>query len=246
VVKGKNMRVYFASDFHLKFTKKNIDTEQYNKIISFLDSIIGNADLLILNGDIFDLWFVWKTVIIKGYFPILKKMADLRENGCRIVFIAGNHDFWFRDFLTDFLDVEVYPDSFSETIDGMKIFVSHGDLFTTNDARYKIFRSLIRNNFFKKIFELFHPDFSLALGILLSRSSRDRKSHPELERKKEEGLTKFAKHKLQDYDLVVLGHSHAPKLIKYENGYHANAGDWVAHQSYLKMIDGKLELCEYS
>ena len=177
------MRVYFASDFHLKFTKKNIDTEQHKKIISFLDSLIGNSDLLILNGDIFDLWFVWKTVIIKGYFPILKKLADLRESGCRIVFIAGNHDFWFRDFLTNFLGVEIYPDSFSETIDDMKIFVSHGDLYTTNDFRYKIFRSLIRKKFFKKLFELFHPDFSLALGKLLSRSSRDRKSHPELERK---------------------------------------------------------------
>ncbi len=240
------MRVYFASDFHLKFTKKNVDTEQYTKIISFLDSLIGNADLLILNGDIFDLWFVWKTVIIKGYFPILKKMADLRESGCRIVFIAGNHDFWFKDFLTDFLDVEVSPDSFSETIDGMKIFVSHGDLYTTNDAHYKIFRSLIRNNFFRKLFELFHPNFSLAFGKLLSRSSRDRKSHPELERKKEEGLNEFARQKLKDYDLVVLGHSHSPKLIKYGNGYYANAGDWVAHHSYLKMIDGKLELCEYS
>ena len=142
--------------------------------------------------------------------------------------------------------MELYPENFSETIDGKKIFVSHGDLFTTNDTHYKIFRSLIRNNFLKKIFELFHPDFSLALGKLLSRSSRDRKSHPELERKKEEGLIKFAKQKLKDYDLVVLGHSHSPELIKFENGFYANAGDWVAHQSYLKMINGELELCEYS
>ena len=97
------MNVYIASDFHLKFAENLEDTKRREKVIVFLDSIKDDADLLILNGDIFDLWFVWKKFIIKGYFPLLIKLNQLRENGVRIVFIADNHDFWFNDFLTETL-----------------------------------------------------------------------------------------------------------------------------------------------
>ncbi|MDA3814674.1 MAG: UDP-2,3-diacylglucosamine diphosphatase, partial [Candidatus Cloacimonetes bacterium] len=61
------MNVYIASDFHLKFVENAEDKKRREKVLSFLDSIKDDADLLILNGDIFDLWFVWKKFIIKGY-----------------------------------------------------------------------------------------------------------------------------------------------------------------------------------
>ncbi len=171
------MIVYLISDCHLKFSDSSESRQQQNLIIDFLSSIEDNVDILILNGDIFDLWFSWKKVIIKQYFPILKKLADLSEKGCRIVFIAGNHDFWFRDFLTDYLNMEIYRDNFSETIDGIRVFISHGDLYTANDLRYKIFRRLVRCRLIMKIFSLIHPDLSLIIGKSMSRSSRYKKYH---------------------------------------------------------------------
>jgi UDP-2,3-diacylglucosamine hydrolase len=239
------MRVYIVSDFHLKFSDNPEDLEQRHRVITFLNNLIGKADLLILNGDIFDLWFVWKTVIVKSYFPILKKFADLRESGCRIVFIAGNHDFWFRDFLVNFIDIEVYKNNFTETIDGAKLFVSHGDLYTSNDMRYKIFRSIIRNKFVMKLFEMFHPDFALGLGKMLSRTSRKRKVPIKLSEKKERGMLEFAQKIFKDYDIVVMGHSHIPKIERFKDGIFANAGDWIKNNTYLKMIDGNIELCKY-
>ncbi|RLC45692.1 MAG: UDP-2,3-diacylglucosamine hydrolase [Candidatus Cloacimonadota bacterium] len=239
------MRVYFASDFHLKFIENQEDKERREKVISFLDSLVGNADLLVLNGDVFDLWFTWNTVMIKGYFPILKKLADISESGCRIVFTAGNHDFWFRDFLADYLDIELFEDSFSEVIDGKSIYVTHGDLYTKNDFRYKLFRSLVRNKIVMKIFGCMHPDFALNIGRSMSRSSRKRKVPHKLSKKREQGLIDFAKKKLNECDIVVMGHSHIPRLEKFDNGIYANAGDWVQNSSYLKMIDGKIELLNY-
>lgn len=239
------MRVYIASDFHLKFSENEEDMMRRKRILSFLDSLVGNSDLLVLNGDIFDIWFVWKTVMIKGYFPILKKLADLKENGCRIVFIAGNHDFWFRDFLSDELGCEIYPDTFSETIDGKKIFVSHGDRFTANDLRYQVFRKLIRNKFVMKIFEIIHPDIALNFGKLLSRSSRETKIPKAIRQRQESGLDRFAKQKLKEYDIVILSHSHTPKSTIYENGVYLNSGDWIVHNSYVKIFDGKVEICYY-
>ena len=238
------MRVIIASDFHLKFHENEEDRDRRKRVIKFLDSIIGKTDLLILNGDIFDLWFAWNNVIIKGYFHILKKLADIRESGCRIVFIAGNHDFWFRDFLTNFLDIEVYNNNFTDEIDGQKILVSHGDLYTSNDLRYKLFRSIIRNRFVMWIFEIMHPDFSLGIGKIMSRSSREKRTSTELMQAREKGLIEFAKKQFKHFDIVVMGHSHIPKLEKFENGIYANAGDWIKHNSYLAISDGEIKLIE--
>lgn len=236
------MRVIIASDFHLKFQENAEDRERRIRVLKFLDSLIGSTDLLILNGDIFDLWFAWNNVIIKGYFPILKKLADLRESGCRIVFIAGNHDFWFRDFLTGYLDIEVYKNNFIEEIDGKNILVSHGDLYTSNDLRYKIFRAIIRNRIVMWLFGILHPDFALNIGKTMSRSSRKRRVSENLMKTREKGLIEFARKQLTKFDIVIMGHSHLPKLQEFENGIYANAGDWIVNNSYLKLIDGNIEL----
>ena len=239
------MNVYIASDFHLKFVENAEDIERRKKVIAFLDSIKDDADLLILNGDIFDLWFVWKKFIIKGYFPLLFKLNQLREKGIRIVFIAGNHDFWFRNFLTGTLGIEVYENDFCETIDGVKTFVSHGDRYTTNDLHYQIFRKMIRNKFIMWIFGNLHPDFALSIGKNMSRSSRKQQVADDILNKREQGLIKFAKEKLNETDLVILGHSHLPKIERYENGIYANAGNWINNSSYLTMTNGKIELHNY-
>ena len=240
------MKVYIASDFHLKFVENAEDTERRERVLSFLDSIKDDADLLILNGDIFDLWFVWRKFIIKGYFPLLLKLSQLRENGIRIVFIAGNHDFWFKGFLTETLGIEVYKDDFFETIDGVKTFVSHGDRYTSNDLRYQIFRKMIRNKFIMWVFGNLHPDLALNIGKNMSRSSRNQQPTDETLNKREQGLIHFAKKKLNESDLVILGHSHIPKIARYENGIYANAGDWINNSSYLTMTNGKIELHNYN
>jgi len=239
------MKVYIASDFHLKFEENAEDTKRRERVLSFLDSIKDDADLLILNGDIFDLWFVWKKFIIKGYFPILHKLQQLREKGVRIVFIAGNHDFWFKDFLTETLGIEVYKDDFCKTIDGVNTFVSHGDRYTSNDLRYQIFRRMIRNKFIMWIFGNLHPDLALNIGKNMSRSSRKQQPTDETLNKRERGLIQFAKNKLNETDLVILGHSHIPKIENFKNGIYANAGDWIDNSSYLTMTNGKIELHNY-
>jgi len=239
------MKVYIASDFHLKFVENDEDKKRKQRVLNFLESIKNDADLLILNGDIFDLWFVWKKFIIKDYFSILGKLNQLRENGIRIVFLAGNHDFWFRGFLTETLGIEVYTEFFNETIDGVNTFVTHGDRYTSNDLRYQIFRRMIRNKFIMWIFGNLHPDLALNIGKNMSRSSGKMQVVDNKQNKREQGLIQFAKKKLNEVDLVIMGHSHIPKIERLENGIYANAGDWLHNNSYLTIIDGKIGLHKY-
>ncbi len=236
------MRITLISDLHLKFKETTEDKSRRKQVINFLESLKENTDILILNGDIFDLWVAWEKVIIKGYFPILKKLADLNEAGIRLIFIAGNHDFWFNNFLNNYLNFEIYDDFFFEKIDQKKIFVTHGDKYTSNDFRYKLFRTIIRNKFVKTIFKAIHPDLALSFGNLLSRSSRKRRDSSSTIKRKESGLINFAKQNLTKYDIIIMGHSHSPIIKNFNDKFYINSGDWINHNSYVTIINGKPEL----
>lgn len=237
------MKICAISDLHYKFSTSNPEDEQLNaRALAFLRTLPGHYDWLILNGDIFDLWYDWKYTIIKAYFPVLKILADIREKGCRIVYISGNHDFWFNDFFPTQLQVELYQDAFVLETDRKKIYFTHGDLHTTNDTKYKILRSVIRLPFTKKLFSIIHPNLALSLGKALSRSSRFRRISHQLQEKKKEGLEKYAAELLKDYDYVVMGHTHEPCLMPMGKGVYANSGDWLVNHSYVTIISGKLEL----
>ncbi|MCD4651397.1 MAG: UDP-2,3-diacylglucosamine diphosphatase [Candidatus Cloacimonetes bacterium] len=240
------MRLIVVSDFHLKYDENTEDHQRCEKVLSFLVSLIGCTDMLVLNGDIFDLWYTWKRVIIKDYFQVLRTLADIHDSGCRIVITAGNHDFWFRDFLEGEIGIEIYPDFLSEIIDRKKAFFAHGDVYTSSDTRYQIYRSLIRRRWVMKIFEFFHPDFSLKIGKQWSRSSRGHKRPSASQQRKEAGLNKKARELIESgYDMVFFGHSHQPHIESYMHGYYLNSGDWLQHNSYLEVIDGKPELKIY-
>lgn len=226
------MKVVVASDFHLKFDENNEDTIRKENVLTFLKTLKKNTDVLILNGDIFDLWLEWSSVIIKDYFPILKVLSDLSENNTRIILVSGNHDFWFHDFLTKYLKIEIFEDFFSETIDGKKYYVTHGDLHTVNDLRYHIYRKVIRSKIVKTIVSLLNPNITLRIGKKLSRSSRNREDSVELKNKKEKGLILTAEILSKDFDFIFMGHSHQPKLIQFNNSYYINTGDWLIHNSY--------------
>jgi UDP-2,3-diacylglucosamine hydrolase len=241
------MKSIIVSDAHIKFNETQEDAQRRSRFLSFLNSLKGNTDLLVLNGDIFDLWIEWKHVIIKEYFPLLTTLAELTSSGTRIVLTPGNHDFWFNGYLDSQIGIEVCRDSFIETIDGSRFFINHGDRYTKNDLRYQMFRTIIRNGFIKKIFTLFHPDFALDFGIKLSRSSRNRCIPARKRELMVKSLQKAALRllKANDYDYVIFSHSHIPIICDSQDGTYANTGDWVAHSSYILFSDGKLALKEY-
>jgi UDP-2,3-diacylglucosamine pyrophosphatase LpxH len=54
----------------------------------------------------------------------------------------------------------------------------------------------------------------------------------------EQMLENYAREKLQDVDVVILGHSHTPVFMKLPGDkYYINAGDWVDHFSYVVIDD---------
>ncbi len=236
------MKIIVISDTHIKFNENNEDRERRERVTSFLQNLPSDTDLLVLNGDIFDLWFDWNSVIIAGYYDFIHELKSVMNRGIRIVMLAGNHDFWFNGFL-ERLGIEIYPDYYI-TIDNQKqIYITHGDKHTSNDFRYFIFRNLLRNRITKLIFNLIHPELSLNIGKKLSRSSRDRQDSPEITKRKNQGLVDFAEKKIKEgYQIVIMGHAHNPQKNEIGQGYYLNSGDWIVHNSYIEIIAGQAQL----
>jgi len=66
------MKICVLSDIHFKYIQSSPDDKANARIVlSFLREAVGRYDLMVLNGDIFDLWYDWKYTIIKQYFPLL-------------------------------------------------------------------------------------------------------------------------------------------------------------------------------
>jgi UDP-2,3-diacylglucosamine hydrolase len=240
-------KAIFVSDAHIKFNESLEDKVRREKFLKFLQTLKNNTDLLLLNGDIFDLWISWKHVIIKEYFDLLKILRDLKENGTQIVMTPGNHDFWLDGYLSDQIGIEICKSDFCGTINGKKFYMDHGDRYTKNDIRYHIFRFLVRTRFIKKLAALLHPDLVLDLGILLSRSSRNRRIPEKRQRNMINSLEEAAQKILDstDYDFVIFSHSHVPKVIEFSSGTYANPGDWIVHSSYLEYSQGEIKIKEY-
>lgn len=242
------MRILAISDSHYKFAPHSAaDQANAQRLIGFLKAAKGKYELVALVGDIFDLWFDGRYTIVKQYFPVLKALADLHDSGARIIYISGNHDFWFGDFLSRYLGCEIYTDGVTITADGKQIRFEHGDIRTVNDLRYQLYRKVVRLSLVKNIFHLLHPDLALSIGSLFSRSSRQRKENPELRKAKTRGLENYAKSLIKKgkADIVVMGHSHLPQLKQFEKGYYANCGDWLQHFSYVEIDEGIPTLNEY-
>ncbi len=58
-------------------------------------------------------------------------------------------------------------------------------------------------------------------------------------------MEKAARKRLKDHDLVVFGHSHSPQLFNIDDGIYINSGDWLTHNTFLKITNGKAELLKY-
>jgi len=243
------MKIIALSDSHYKFHCTNRpDRENAAMFISFLNQCIGQYDLMVLSGDIFDFWLEGKFTIVKQYFPVLCALNAIKESGTQIIYVSGNHDFWFGDFLSEYIGCKIYPDGFTLNTDGRKIRFEHGDTRTLNDLRYQIYRKIIRWKGIRKIAAILHPDLALTIGMLFSRSSREHKDSPALVERKSYGLKNYAKRLIEHKraDIVVLGHSHKPALEKIGKGFYVNCGDWINHYSYVEIDAGNPTLHQYN
>lgn len=211
-----------------------------------------DSEVLYLVGDIIDAWQLRKS----WYWPerhneVLRLLLRKARQGTRVIYIPGNHDEFFRDYLhLNLGGVALLEDAVHETADGRRFLVIHGDAFdgvvTTarwlahlGDAAYQV--ALRANTLFNHARRrLGYPYWSLS-----SYLKHKVKNAVSFISSFEQALVEAARERRLDG--VICGHIHHPELREIEGMLYANDGDWVESCSALaEHDDGRLELVRWA
>jgi UDP-2,3-diacylglucosamine hydrolase len=211
---------------------------------ALLDFLADRRDgSLVINGDLFDFWFEWRTVIPRAGFRLLAALATLHDRGVPVLWVAGNHDCWGGDVLRQDVGVDYHIGPWEGTLAGWRTRIEHGDgLRGREDRGYRAIRPILRNPLAIRAFRLLPADWASRLASGSSQASRTYRA-----RDKGAALRAVAAATLSGPgapELFILGHSHVPALERLGAGIYANAGTWIDN-TYLMITPERIALCTY-
>jgi UDP-2,3-diacylglucosamine hydrolase len=238
--------IFLSGDVHLGA----VPPETAKAFLSWLDHCGEEASRVVLNGDLFDFWFEYKSVIPRGHTRVLGALAALVDAGIPVLLVGGNHDWWGGTFLRDEIGIEFSQEPLVLDLLGRKTFIAHGDGLGSGDLGYKALRFLLRGAPTRFAFRWLHPDLGAGVARRISKTEGKTAEALEKQRARSRFVEEWAEEKLRtspDLDLVVLGHTHLPVLREVDPGRHyLNAGDWVIHKGYAILPEeGAPRLCDW-
>jgi UDP-2,3-diacylglucosamine hydrolase len=245
----------FVSDAH--FTGE--DPESMEAFLRFLDSEKNRIGYLVILGDLFEFFFGFKNFFSAGkhsafadYLPVLNKLQRLHQEGIRIKYFEGNHDFFLHSFFSEQfgMEVEVYPDGHEERLEGKRVFIAHGDLSNPKQRAYRAFRRILKNPLTYHLIQVAGPRISRRVAQTLNDRSYQ-KYHNDIQPTSPPAFKAFAHQKfLEGFEIVILGHSHFPEEVEEwidgKRCLYFNVGDWMIHRSFLRFTPpDRFELGRY-
>lgn len=235
------MAAYFISDVHLGLGSHELEKAKEDRLLDFLRTIMPTASRLFIVGDLFDLWFEYKTVIPKGFHRTLAMLQDFTDHGVTIDYLLGNHDFWMDDFFEKEIGATIHAEPYETQFEGKKIYLHHGDGLAARDVGYRMMKPVLRNRASFLAYRLLHPDLGIRLARGSSRTSRSYTSQKEFG--ENEGMLAHATRMIENgADIVVMGHRHVPMITPLGDGIYVNLGDWITHFTYAHLALGKMSL----
>lgn len=233
------------SDVHLGTI--GCHAEELNR---YLKSI--QPKVLILNGDILDMWQFKKYYFPESHMKILKRFFHFLSKGTTIYYLTGNHDESLRRFSDIDLGNFHLKDKLLLNLDGKSAWFFHGDIFDVTMKYSKWVAKLGAVGYNTLILvNRFVNWISVSMGrgkMSFSKRIKDSvKSAVKFISDFEITSTELA---IQNgYDYVICGHIHRPNMQEYvtENGKvtYLNSGDWIENLTALEYHDGAWSLYKY-
>jgi UDP-2,3-diacylglucosamine hydrolase len=232
---------YIVSDAHLGAANPRAEDE----LLALLSVVRTSGGSLVINGDLFDFWFEWRTVIPRRAFRVLAALRALTDRGIPVVWTAGNHDCWGGEVLRQDVGVWYQLDPWEGVVAGWRTRVEHGDgLREKEDRTYRRLRPIMRNRLAIRAFRALHPDLATRIAEATSGTSRAHRMLDEGETLRQIAFASLARR--PELELLVYGHSHIPVLQRSPNGVFANAGGWAEHPTYIVVTPERISLREWS
>ncbi len=221
------------------------------ELVNYLKSIAPK--ILILNGDIIDVWQFRKRYFPIEHIQVIKEIMNLAAKGTRVIYVTGNHDEAMRRYTDiDFGNFQLVDKVVME-INGKMCWIFHGDVFdTTTKGSAKMLAKLgsrgydllIRlNRSINWILQLMGKE-----KMSLSKRVMDRVNKAVIRINNfEQTAAEIAIEK--KYDYVICGHIHEPQMrcVINDKGTvtYLNSGDWVEHLTALEFYNNDWHMYEY-
>ncbi|CAH0335414.1 UDP-2,3-diacylglucosamine hydrolase [Flavobacterium sp. CECT 9288] len=245
-MKKRKVEVVVISDVHLGTFGSHA-----KELLNYLSSI--KPKILILNGDIVDIWQFRKSYFPKSHLKVIQKIISFASKGTKVYYITGNHDEMLRKFSDISLGNFALVDKLILTLDSKKLWVFHGDVF---DA------SVQHSKWIAKLGGLGY-DYLILINRFANWCLKKLGKEPYSFSKKIKASVKKAVKHISDfektatelaiekkYDYVICGHIHEPKIIKKEtksgSTLYLNSGDWIENLTSLEYNNKRWKLFHYS
>ncbi len=239
-------KIFFASDVHLGLYPANKSLAREKVFVKWMKSIQDEAQVLFLQGDIFDFWYEYKKVAPRGFTRFLGQLTDFNDRGIEVHFFTGNHDVWVFDYLPSETGVILHRHLIETEINGKTFIIGHGDGIGSGDFGYKILKSIFTSKILQFLFSRLHPNFAFWIGHTWSKHSRLSKGVAEafFGEDKEHQIV-FARDyiKTKEINYFIFGHRHIPMEIKLtERSIFMNLGEWIHSNTYAEFNGSELIL----
>lgn len=235
--KKRSVEVAIISDVHL-----GTYGCRAKELLSYLKSI--KPKILVLNGDIIDIWQFSKRYWPSSHMRIVKQIFGMAAKGVQIYYITGNHDEMLRKFEGFTMGSLQIQNKVVLELDGHQAWIFHGDVFDITMKHSKWLAKLGAIGY----------DTLILLNALVNsvreKIGMGRVSFSKKIKNRVKGAVKFiddfentaaeiAVH--NQYDYVICGHIHNPEIrtIHKSQGsvVYLNSGDWIENLTALEYND---------
>ena len=244
-MKKRKVEVAVISDVHLGTYGCHA-----KELLDYLSSI--KPKILILNGDIIDIWQFRKSYFPSKHLEVIKKIISMSTKGTKVYYITGNHDEFLRKFTDLHMGNISLIDKLVLELDHKRAWIFHGDVFDASITQAKWLAKLggwgydiliLINRFINWVLARFNKEpYSLSKKI-----KNNVKSAVKFITNFENVCVELAIE--NDYDYVICGHIHEPKIEFMENEkgevFYLNSGDWVENLTALEYNKKRWKLYRY-
>ncbi|MEI8047101.1 MAG: UDP-2,3-diacylglucosamine diphosphatase [Bacteroidota bacterium] len=222
------------------------------ELLHYLKSI--RPKLVILNGDIMDIWQFSKAYFPNSHMKVVKHLFNWMGKGIKTYYVTGNHDEMLRKFEGLRMgSLSIVNKIVLDLPGGKKAWVFHGDVFDVTMQHSKWLAKLgavgydtliLINRFVNFLSEKVFINGKISLSKRIKESVKSAVSF----------INNFEQTSADigisnKFDYVVCGHIHHPeiKVISNHEGSitYLNSGDWVENLSALEYTDGKWSIYRF-
>ena len=220
------------------------------ELVSYLKTI--KPKVIILNGDIIDIWQFSKNYFPKSHLKVVKQIIRFASKGVPVHYITGNHDELLRRFVGFKLGNLSIENKLILELDGKKAWVFHGDVFDVTMQHAKWLTKLGAIGYDTLIL------LNRFTNFILEKTGREKISLSKKIKNSVKKAVKFINDFEQicadiaiakKYDYVVCGHIHHPeiKTISNEDGnvVYLNSGDWIENLTALEYNKGQWSIYKH-